>query len=198
MMHKALLTTALAATLLLLLGASGASASRSYEIRNSGASRGTTSALTFTEEGSGRRIICNVTLTGSINRNLIKARGQQFGSISEARTETCRDEEGRTEALITFLVETRAPWNLQYETFEGSLPSITNLLFSTTASFEIRRKGTFFSFTTCLYRGRLGFNGNVTAVEIRTLRVQIPNRIPLFRVEEEEVLTPCEGEGRLS
>ena len=114
-----LLIAAIAATALLGMAVSGASA-RSLEIRNSANGFSIAwSPLRFAAVG--REGACPVTLEGTYAAATIAKRaGTSMGRITGANVGTC------TRNTATFLRET-LPWEVQYQSFTGTLPTITTV-----------------------------------------------------------------------
>jgi hypothetical protein len=77
------------------------------------------------EGGLGQPLTCPVTLEGTFHsRTLSKVSGQLIGSV----TETVADGPHCTNGSATVKRET-LPWHLQFNSFAGTLPSITQLKF---------------------------------------------------------------------
>jgi len=79
------------------------------------------STLSFSAEEGGISIRCPVTLEGSfLERTFPKTIGTLSARITRATVGTCR------EGSATILAETE-PWDVTYESFTGTLPSITSV-----------------------------------------------------------------------
>jgi hypothetical protein len=122
-----------------------------------GAYTATSSTLTFSDGGGVIRIICPVTLTGSLNAGPITiAAGNSIGNISGVRIGTCAG--GSAVALVA------NPWNLTINNVRGTLPNAaTGLEFDVNgAAFELTVRILGIS-VRCLYGGTagalLGFTG---------------------------------------
>jgi hypothetical protein len=64
---------------------------------------------------------CAVTLSGSLHsRTITKTRGSLIGLITDARVGACA--RGEAQVLTATL-----PWHVQYESFAGTLPTITSI-----------------------------------------------------------------------
>lgn len=75
----------------------------------------------LTLEAAGVRIVCPITLSGSFAlRTFAKRAGTRIGGVTAATAGAC------TEGTWTFLAET-LPWEITYNSFGGSLPTITSL-----------------------------------------------------------------------
>lgn len=138
-----LLMAALAALLLLSLAAGTAAALRSISVSPSGANEARSTALTFTESGGGFQIVCEVTLTMTLNASIAKRSGSSVGSTL-ARAANCR---GGNVVVLT----ANQPWPITYVSFTGTLPNITSV------RLEIRRAEflveAFFGIARCLFSG---------------------------------------------
>ena len=125
-----LLIAAVAATALLGIAVSSASANR-LEIPNwEKGFRLTWSALTL--EASGIKIVCPVTLEGGFSAHTFVKRARTFiGTVTRAARGTC------TEGLATILTET-LPWDVEYSSYGGTLPNIESVtLLLIRASFRV-------------------------------------------------------------
>jgi len=80
-------------------------------------------SLTFSESGGNFPITCPVTLEGSFHSaTMTKTREQLVAFITRAEVNNL----GCTEGQATILSET-LPWHVTYQSFSGSLPSITGV-----------------------------------------------------------------------
>jgi hypothetical protein len=114
------LFASVAATVLLAAVVGSASAGRLSS--SSSTFRSTFSALTF--EGAFGRLVCAVTLEGSLHsRTIAKVTNVLHGFINRADLGACAT--GST----TILRET-LPWHVRYASFSGTLPSITAIGFT--------------------------------------------------------------------
>jgi len=134
-MHKRHLTViVLLASVLMSLAAASASA-RSIEITNS--ERGfriTWNPLRL--EAAGRSIECPVTLEGNFAvHTFAKRAGTRVASVSELAVGTC------TRGSVSVLIES-LPWEITYNSFGGTLPTITELKFNTIReAFQVNLEG---------------------------------------------------------
>jgi len=117
-----LVLLALTAMLVLAMGVGTASALRSISV-NISRDRATSSALVFASpEIEGFAITCEVSLEiEEVGGAIAKRRSAKIGNVIGARvaSERCRGGEARA------LEPTRAaPWEIQYESFEGTLPFV--------------------------------------------------------------------------
>lgn len=81
------------------------------------------SRLSFSESGGGIPISCPVTLEGSFHsRTMTKTQGALVAHITSAVVNNPRCTEGHA----TILEET-LPWHVLYDSFSGTLPSITSV-----------------------------------------------------------------------
>ncbi len=81
------------------------------------------SRLTFSESGGGIPISCPVTLEGSFHeRTLAKTSGALVGHITSASIQNERCQEGHATIL-----EESLPWPVLFDSFSGTLPSITSV-----------------------------------------------------------------------
>lgn len=102
--------------------------------------------LTFT--GGAVRIECNITLTASFASSVVKVAGTSLGSVTAATVSGCP-----TGTSMAFLFTSPTTWPMTYNSFAGTLPSISNV--------SLTLSGGQISFTTsttgtCLYTGSLG------------------------------------------
>ena len=120
-MHRytRLLLTSLAATAMLAMAVSNASAGRlSIDTKEN---RIVWSRLTLNNTAGFRAVLCQVTLEGSFHSNTIqKTPRALIGYISRAQVNTC------TNGNATIDQES-LPWHLTYEGFTGTLPRIETL-----------------------------------------------------------------------
>jgi hypothetical protein len=128
-----LLLTGLAATLVMAVAVTSASANR---IETSSQSfKAVWSRLTF-NDAAHVRVECPVTLEGSFHsRTLSKVCGQLIGYINVASVGSCTGGSARanTETL---------PWHIQYQSFSGTLPNIEGITLTLVGSkFEINAGG---------------------------------------------------------
>ena len=155
-----LLLAAVAATALLGIAVSSASANR-LEIPNwEKGFKLTWSALTL--EAGGSRIVCPVTLEGGFSAHTIVKRARtSIGTVTRAARGTC------TEGTATILTET-LPWDVEYSSYGGTLPTIESVtLLLIRASFRATNG------ITCLAGTEAGEPGRgrsrITANEISSL-----------------------------
>jgi len=199
-----LLVAALTAALLLALGASTASASRSFSVVGGGRAilaiangeRGST-RLTFAGE-SGRLVISDVTLHGSLHSLIAKTRGALAGVINAIRTANCRTEGAFG---VTCHASGLPNFHIRLESFTGTLPRISTITLTIEAAFQILfapdEEG---GHPECLYRGNISATGGRNSGEsvvIETLRVNNPNSATLSRAAREEFFRNCDRRGEL-
>jgi len=122
-----LILAALAATALLALAVSDASAGRfstnetNFELIWNEALGVTKTKVELIDRTAGLNIQCKLTLLGRFHENtIIKATALNQGSINHGELNAC---EGGS---ATIKQET-FPWNLRYRSFAGSLPRVTNI-----------------------------------------------------------------------
>lgn len=195
--------TTLAAALTLSLAVGIATASRGIEIEPTILHTATSSEFVFTEEGGGS-IRCAATLVASLHRSIAKARGTLAGFVTEGRAERCRSSVG-TNGLYTFLVERggaaiEPPWHIAYESFSGTLPNITNILFIIFRfRFLASVRGLFGErLNECLYQGNIGVDARGRAAnEVERIVIQANQTVTLLTVREERG-RPCARRGTLT
>jgi hypothetical protein len=126
---------------------------RSLQISNPGVQRATGINVSFEEEGQFLRTICGgVTLWGTSNERVAKARNAAVSTITRGETTACRAF-GFIEATVTVEAETRRPFRMGYNSILGTLPIITGILTLTEGvRFTIESAG-----RRCRYEGRAGF-----------------------------------------
>ena len=197
-----LLGAALAATLLLALGASTATASRSFSVVGGGrailAIASGETRLTF-RGNTGIDVIQLVTLHGSIHGSIAKTEGSLVGAITNvlvgAEAE-CRSNIGGN--CQTIMLIPALSWHLRLLFYTGTLPSITSIKIEMIELEVTVRLGT----TECLFRGALRFTGTARAeprdATISQLRVDETRQIRLFRTIRDEPLRPCAMEGAVA
>ncbi len=114
-------------------------------------------SITFSGEG-GIQVICRLTLTGSLVRDIAPLSGAgslastTLGRFTAGSTGECRDST-RAAATVTILATREAPFELVYESFLGTLPTITGALFTLLG---VALQLTAFGGVRCLYRGEVG------------------------------------------
>jgi hypothetical protein len=162
---------AFAALLLLALGAGSAAASNGVNLegRLTGVSARST-ALTFTDEESTFRIVCEVTLTMDLQREIRKEVGALVGNVTNVTVANCR---GGTVRVLA--PEAGRPWRATYVSFTGTLPSITSV------RLELRGTGflveAFFGAAQCLYGGNA--QGTTVGNPVSEIRAEERVGIPL-------------------
>jgi hypothetical protein len=134
---------------------------------------------------SGIEVICDVTLTGTLNRTIAKARGALAGSITAISSANCRNNVGGA-ATVSWL----SPLTIGYASISGTLPTITGSSSSLTGGVLISTS-VLGSDTRCLYRGTITMSASENPV--RTWRVVTPNVARLERT----LAGICPGEGEL-
>ncbi len=130
----------------LALIAGAASANRSLSLSPAGTVRSTSEGkVTFEEPSGSFGLACNLTLTGTTERIAPKRAGTHVGSITEGRTNECRDTFFGTAGEAVLLFE-RGPFEIVYSSFLGTLPAINGILFRADARFLLTT-----SIGRCLY-----------------------------------------------
>jgi len=119
----------LAAALLLALSVTASASRLSYSVKEF---RIMWSTLRFSAEEGGVSIACPVTLEGSfLERTHPKTRDLLTARITSSTVGTCR------EGNATILAETE-PWNVTYQSFAGTLPTITSVRYALiNAAFQV-------------------------------------------------------------
>lgn len=148
--------------LALAIAAGTASALRSLSLSPAGEFTLTARALTF--EAEGLKFQYNVRFTGTLARTIAKTRGAHAGSITRGTVESCRVIEPAGETCTATATPLTEAWNLDYESFSGTLPNITGVVFAieqaelliADALFGVNRRE-------CLYRSRIGVLARVGA-----------------------------------
>jgi len=168
------LLAVLAAVLALSMATGAATALRSISVNPGGAITAIARALTFT--ASGQSIICEVVLTGEIQRAIPKTAGALVGRITAVeiqrrRPETCTKTAG-LRVITNITAELTLPWHIRYQAILGTLPRITGILLI------VLRTGFLLDFTDilarnfrCLYEPDLGVLGEVVAGKVSSLRI---------------------------
>jgi hypothetical protein len=143
---------ALAGVLALLLTSSAAHASQGIEVGREAVEQTlTSSAVTFRAESFTVR--CPLTLRGEIDEVTPKVVGVVGGAILEAAVGTC---EGGTGSFLAASL----PWDLEYASFTGTLPSITGVRYEVPG---VSDQATVLG-VRCLYEGTLRGTLNGTRV----------------------------------
>lgn len=178
------------------LGTGHAAASRSLNLSPSGAMRLSSRALTFTT--STLYMICDLTLTGSLNRSISKAELTVAGRVSEARWSACtgRIGEGERESYWTGEAEITQlnlgmPWTIRYKSFLGTLPNISGVRLQIVEAGFLWSLGTRNGTIRCLWRGNVELLADVTRGSVSALRVLAPNSLPLIVDLSRLFLSPC-------
>ncbi len=107
-----------------------------------------TATTALFEDGSGElRISCPVTLEGTFtSRTFSKVRGSAVGNLNEAIAESSCTGAG------TVRLGEGVPYRIDYESFEGTLPSITGVRFQPPAPPELTNFYSAIPFVICTYR----------------------------------------------
>jgi hypothetical protein len=178
------LLVALAAMLVLALGASSAWASRGVELSVAtgelGSVRADSRALTFTDTGGTAEIICEVNRTLRLERTIAKSVGARVGQVTRVDIRNCRGGSVRVLNL---------PWTVSYVSFAGTLPNITSVRLELRgAAFLI---SAFFGIAECLYRGNA--QGTTVGNPVSEIRADESIVTPLFDESLSSVSCPREG-----
>ena len=110
------------------------------------------SAVSFRSEAM--TLICEVTLSSTLNRTWAKTRGSVIGSITDARANErgCRSSLGTGTPRVRF--NRNQPWQTTMNSFTGTLPNITSIL-ETVAMIDFLIEIEVFGLrTACLYSVR--------------------------------------------
>ncbi|HYV15414.1 MAG TPA: hypothetical protein VE972_05300 [Conexibacter sp.] len=200
---RKLIPIALAATLVLCLGAGTAAALRSLEARPGGAITANAAGLGFTEPG-GLTITSDVTLTGRFERRIAKRVGAVFGQIEDCRANNGRGPAGseitaNIRCELPIRPERGRPWPVLYNSIRGTLPNITGVLITVErAQFLLSLiRSVVVRLNECLYRGDIGADSN-TPLPLTSLTVQRERSTARLEVILEQVNQPCAENGRLS
>lgn len=162
---RRLVLVACAAALVLALAAAVAGASMSVTVSPADNFRATSEGMLTFEGGGLARVRCRVTLSGYLFPATDKVTTVPNGVISEiteARSSECTESLGGA-SEIRMLLEARAPLNLVYTSFSGTLPTITAVLATMQrAMVQVRALG-----VTCLYEGDIGVSFPIASGEVR-------------------------------
>jgi len=207
-------TAALSTVLALMLFAGIASASRSIET-NPGGSVNVASRLTFGnverigETRVRQRVACDITLLRTIGRSIPKTANTLFGNVTGVAIDRgtpaaphCETALGTVEEVQVLTNETvgthrelgsgvllyTVTWLLNYDSFQGTLPSIEGINFHITGvQFRLTISG-----IRCLY-GR-PTESSFGLIEVRTNEITrataVTNRTALERIEGSGILCP--------
>lgn len=189
-MHKRLklFAAALTAMLALAVVSTTANASRSFDLRNNTLLTYTSRDLQFREPG-GRLIECDVTLTASLHTRFAKFRGTLIGFVTGGISNVCANE-FETETDLRFLVEHANPWHLTLNSFRGTLPRITELLFTfLNVRFLFSAIEPLGGRLGCLYQGDVGAetSGRTGATEFTLERMRLQAGGNLVALVEERL-----------
>lgn len=185
-------SSALAATIVsacLALAASSALANRSLALSASRELGRVTAGgrFTFTEDAVGYRISCELTFRFTLHRSIAKIVGASVGSVVDVRASRCS---GGT--VVVLSPRTDRPWPVRYNSFRGTLPNITEVVWDIEL---VNNQGflfsVFFGLAQCLYGGtgafiRLTNRGN----PITQQRVDESRTIALFSEALSPVMCP--------
>jgi len=164
-----------------LLGAVAASGSARSLSLSSRTFRATFLEMTFREEAEGgiAEVECPVTLEGSLHSSTIaKVVGTLIGYITRVENIPAACTGGSMVLLSTTL-----PWHIRYESFAGTLPTITSVTVQLIGFSFLMRVSTLFGVVECLYRSTattpttMALNRNAAGV-VSTL--SMGGRAPLF------------------
>lgn len=175
----ALLATMAMAVLSIFAGT--ASANRGFA--GGGPVRDISRAVTFTGP-EGLRIICEVTMNKSFHQFINKVRGTLAGFVMNGISANCVNSLGLMPTNLIILPQ----WHIQYNSFAGVLPRITEILFIIpNARFLLQIERTF-----CLYEGLLGrrTSGVTGGGYIAQRLIFQRGMVPLFFVLESGLI-PC-------
>ncbi len=157
---------------LVLLGAltASASANRSLELRPGGAITLTAEGTTTFEIGGGNLLCTRLTLRGTLVTRIAKAGARRLpegriGAITEGTSTGCTGPFGEV-VTLTVLAEPRVnglrhPFELRYDSFQGTLPNINGVLV-TALKVEFNLPG--FGGLRCVYTSEVGARINFPAV----------------------------------
>jgi hypothetical protein len=121
MRYRSRLALAACAATAVLALAAGSAFARRLELSTQAFLIGWGGAAPLVAEAGGSRVSCAVSLEGSFHsRTLSKVCGELAANVFEAGVRECNGGEA------TVLFET-LPWHVQYNSFTGTLPSITSL-----------------------------------------------------------------------
>jgi hypothetical protein len=159
---KLLIRVALATVLILAVGSTIASASRSLEFSTRAISASWEN-LVFGSSETESPVVCRAAFALALSsQRIAKVNGTQIGTTSATVTGVC------TGGSIVMLAEGRQRWPLVYQGFNGTLPNITGILVDIqSAEFLLVASG---GFERCLFRGTakgimdLGAGGSVTGI----------------------------------
>jgi hypothetical protein len=167
MTRTKLLIAALGAMVVLSLSAGSALARTRIEVTPGGTIRAIANGerrLTFESEAA--RVICDVTLEGSLHRLIAKAAETLAGIITRTITANARNSLGTATECAGL-----ANMHIRYGSIEGTLPEgITGGLLRVEAGFLVGFNAIFFT-VRCLFQGNIGAGSRENAAGIRRLRV---------------------------
>jgi hypothetical protein len=170
---KLLLVAMIATTSLWV--AIGSASARRLESSN-GSIQVVWSPLQFGAPEIGQSISCPVTIAGSFHsRTISKVSGALVGYVNRATVNSAGCSEGSSRVLVETL-----PWHIRYNSFSGTLPSITGITFTLVG---IRFSHTNNEGTSCLIGTTAASPGwarsNLSAGRITGLQVLEEHTIPL-------------------
>lgn len=124
-----------------------------------------------------------------------------MGFVNGAKAERCRNNLGTQPTSLTFLVEHLAPWHLTLDTFTGTLPRITEILFFVNFARFLISAAEPFGRIQCLYRGDFGLGtagrAEAASYTVERLRTLI-NAIPRFEDRlNESLVVRCDRVGEI-
>lgn len=153
--------------LLLGVAVGGAQALRSLALEPAGVVEARSSALTITGEGEAFFVVCEVTLTITLNRAIAKSVGSVVGGITAVTIANCR---GGTVRVLA--PEARRPWIVTQQAFTGTLPNIREAIWQYESVGWLLEA--FFGIARCLFGGTLQVRsvGNpITELRVREGRM---------------------------
>lgn len=164
------ITGSVLSVLVLALVAGQASANGRISLSPTGVeARG--AAITFTDEGGAARVICQLSMTLSLARSIVKTASGSVGNVTAADARSCS---GGTIRLLA--PEVRRPWPIKYVSFTGTLPRITSV------RFELERVAllveAFFGIARCLYSGSV--QGTTVGSPVTELRLDETRSVALL------------------
>jgi hypothetical protein len=191
-----LLLVAITAALVLASLAAAANANRSIEVRPLPITATSVGGIVFLEAGGGT-VSCPLTLNVTLHSSISKAVESLMGSVGGGTVGRCTSSTGANVVARLLLL-----WHIRFQSFRGTLPNITGLLFTAVNSaflFAFEAGGA--RVATCLYVGNVGVEGTGAAAnEITRLRIlETENAATLIRTRlQEEAVATCAREGTLS
>jgi len=181
---RRILRVALAAAAILALGVGSAAASRGFQVEEAG--RSAAEAREYQIRIGELTITCDVVRFISLHRTISKVALSLAGFVERVEVRNCRN--GTLRVLQALL-----PWHMQYQSFTGTLPSITGIRMRVIGLGWLIEAHS--GIARCLYVGNVEAEISIVRSTLVTIEYREVS-IPLF--EGSLSLIPCPSEMQMS